>query len=246
MRSVFETMGTVVSLELPDSHTRLALEVEEIFRAYDERFSLYRPESELSLVASGELTLPAASDEMRATYVRALDWRSRTDGAFSVHRPDGVLDLNGIVKAEAIEAAGALLTAAGCSQFTINVGGDILSSEGQSCAIGIADPAHPDRLLCAVAVEGTRRAIATSGSAQRGDHIWHGGSTEPSEFVQVSVIADDIVTADVIATAIIAGGEATLNDLCDTCDIDVLTVGRDGVISATPGIRFSAGQLQQT
>ena len=46
---------------------------------------------------------------MRACYSRALRWRSRTDDAFTPHRPDGVIDLSGIVKAEAMAAAGDVL-----------------------------------------------------------------------------------------------------------------------------------------
>ena len=86
---------------------------------------------------------------------------------------------------------------------------------------------------------GTRRALATSGSAQRGDHIWRGGELAPADFVQVSVMADDIVTADVLATAIVAGGPAALDDITDRWDVDVLTVARNGRLMATPRFELS-------
>ena len=54
-------------------------------------------------------------------------------------------------------------------------------------------------------------------------------------FVQVSVAADDIVTADVLATAIVAGGEAALDELSSREPVDVLAVRRDGTMAATPG-----------
>lgn len=239
MRHVFETMGTVASIELPAGYAGCVPAIENGFARVDARFSLYRPDSELSRIAAGHLRLPEASAELIASYTRALGWRDGTAGAFTPHRPDGVLDLNGIVKAEAIEQAGVILDAAGCPSFTINVGGDILARYpgAQSEPIGIIDPHRRDALLCSLVLREGRRAIATSGSAERGDHIWRGGSFTPADFVQVTVIADDIVTADVVATAIVAGGRETLDELTDRFSIDVLTVDRQGAMLATPGAR---------
>lgn len=236
MRHVIPTMGTMASIELPDSD--LLPQLVAIFDDVDERFSLYRHDSELSRIAAGELLLRDAGTVVRASYERAVHWRSLTGGLFTPERPDGILDLNGLVKAEAIERVGELLERTGQFAWSINVGGDILEAPGHDCPpVGIADPEDPSALLCSVHLTGSRRAIATSGSAQRGDHIWVGGSTAPAEFRQVTVIADDIVTADVLATAVVAGGTAALDDLTDRWEIDVLTVDRAGRMSATPGFR---------
>ena len=232
MHHVFETMGTVASVDGPADLMPL---IEATFEEFEARFSLYRPDSELSRVARGELRLPDASDALLATYLRALEWRGRTSGSFTPHRPDGIVDLNGIVKAEAIEHAGAIFDAAGCTDWTINVGGDILTRRHQP--IGVVDPHRRDALLFSVILEDGRRAMATSGSAERGDHIWLGGSLTPAHFAQVTVIADDIVTADVLATAIVAGGPDGLDDLTQRWPIDVLTVDRNGNVLATPGLR---------
>ena len=237
MRHVFETMGTVASVDGPDE---LIPSIQGILERYESRYSLYRPESELSSIARGTVKLPDASDELIATYTRALAWRGRTDGAFTPHRPDGVLDLNGIVKAEAIERAGVLLDESGCPEWAVNVGGDILTRSAEP--IGIVDPHRPGSLLCSVVLRDGRRALATSGSAERGDHIWLGGSRAPARFVQVTVIADDIVTADVLATAIVAGGPTALDDLTDRWDIDVLAVDREGALVATPGFRHALAE----
>lgn len=238
MRHVIETMGTVASIDVTGAATVDLPALESIFHAVDARFSLYQPGSELSRIASGQQLLTDASETMLGSYARALEWRAATRGLFSPHRPDGVIDLNGLVKAEAIEQAGAFLDDSGCHQWTINVGGDILSrTDTLPALIGIADPADDSAILCSIALHGTRRAIATSGSAQRGDHIWRGGELLTPRFAQVSVIADDIVTADILATAIIAGGPDALDDITDRWPVDVLTVSRDGVLSASPGFR---------
>ncbi|MDY7558804.1 FAD:protein FMN transferase [Cryobacterium sp. 10C3] len=126
----FETMGTVVSLRigstarggamrdggLGDGGTRAVTEaaapdaalaaVRTVFTRWDERFSLYRPDSEISRIARGDIRLTQASAELRDCYAIALDWRDRTDGVFTPHRADGVLDLSGVVKSLAIAEAG--------------------------------------------------------------------------------------------------------------------------------------------
>jgi thiamine biosynthesis lipoprotein len=190
----------------------------------------------LSTIADGRARLPDASPELRAVYAEAIEWRRLTDGAFSPHRPDGVIDLNGIVKASAMRDAARVLDAAG-ARWSLVVGGDIVHSDpdGATAPIGIVDPADRRALLCSVVPPRGRRAIATSGSAERGDHIWLGGDPLPAAFTQVTVMADDIVTADVLATAIVAAGPAGLDDLCDRWPVDVLTVDRSGSMLGTPG-----------
>jgi len=236
MHTTFETMGTVVSLEWAGKPARVT-DVRRIFEAADRRFSLHRPDSELSRVADGSLELLDASSELREVYATALGWRGETGGAFTPHRPDGALDLNGIVKAWAMAEAGRAL---GDGDWCLNVGGDVLVSgqaeTGAPWVVGIVDPADRAELLTAVPLVGARRAAATSGSAERGDHIWTRGR-EGAEFAQVTVVAADIVTADVLATAIVSGGAESLDDLTGRFDVDVLAVDRNGELRATPGMR---------
>ncbi|MCU1416711.1 MAG: thiamine biosynthesis protein, partial [Schumannella sp.] len=229
MRHVFDTMGTTVSLSANCDVPIPA--IEQTFEGFDRRFSLYRPESQLSRVAAGKLRLEEAGTELLTAYAEAIDWRRLTDGAFSPHRPDGVIDLNGIAKASAMRDAAGLLDASAAGEWTLVVGGDLVQSAASDVprAIGIVDPLDRSGLLCTVLLEGGRRAVATSGSAERGDHIWLGGETGPADFLQVTVLADDIVTADVLATAIVAAGRAGLDDICDRWPIDVLTVDREGL-----------------
>jgi FAD:protein FMN transferase len=226
---IFETMGTVVSIEPP---LRVP-EIEKVFADLDARFSLYRPDSELSRISNGSLQLMDASAELRSAYARALEWRSLTGGAFTPHRPDGVIDLSGIVKALAMAESASLLGTT--DDWILNVGGDVLTS-GQPATVGITDPFDRTQLLTSVRLGGSRRAIATSGTAERGDHIWGRGG-----FAQVTVVANDIITADVLATAIVAGGVETLNASTPTWDIDVLAIDLDGKLFATPGFTASIG-----
>jgi thiamine biosynthesis lipoprotein len=51
------------------------------------------------------------------------------------------------------------------------------------------------------------RALATSGTAQHGEHIWNPATgRRESAFMQASVIGTDLVECDAWATAIVAGG----------------------------------------
>jgi thiamine biosynthesis lipoprotein len=223
MTAVFETMGTVVSVE----PAMRVSEIEAIFTDFDRRFSLYRLDSELSRIADGSLSMVDSSSELRDAYAQALVWRSLTGGAFTANRPDGVVDLSGIVKALALDAAGQLL--AGSDDWILNAGGDVLTS-GVAATIGITDPFDREQLLTSVRLDGSRRAVATSGSAERGDHIWGRGG-----FAQVTVVANGIIEADVLATAIVAGGVEALNVLTSSRDIDVLAIDPAGNLFATPG-----------
>ncbi|RII87582.1 FAD:protein FMN transferase, partial [Clavibacter californiensis] len=146
-------MGTTVSLRAaPDAPIAAA---QAVFADADARFSLYRPDSEASRIARGELALPASSPRMRDAYADALGWRAATDGAFTPHRPDGVVDLSGTVKARAMAEAADLL---GDGDWLLTVGGDVLGSgtddSGGAWRIGVVDPADRRALLCALPLAG--------------------------------------------------------------------------------------------
>jgi thiamine biosynthesis lipoprotein len=247
----FECMGTVIGLTLPvaspaegqpglDELAAATAVVERLFRELDEKFSLYHPDSEAARLARGELTLRGASEQMRGRYAEAHEWRLRTEGAFTPERPDGALDLSGIIKGHAIREAGTSLLALGRQDWCLNAGGDVLVNgsphpgSSEPWKAGIVDPADRLTLVAGYALGGSSRhtAIATSGSAERGEHIWRLGSG--AEFVQVTVAAAGIVTADVLATAIVAGGTKMLNRATDQWDVAVLAIRADGSILATP------------
>lgn len=265
-------MGTVISLTMPvspqkappaadDGLEAATAAVERLFAGLDGTFSLYRPDSEASRLERGDFGLQEASDEMRARYADASEWRLLTEGAFTAERPDGILDLSGLIKGHAIREAGISLHALGLDDWCLNAGGDVLVSgspdpgSGQVWRAGIVDPADRRTLLAGFPLGGSpnglprtsgdggsnssrsKVALATSGSAERGDHIWAAGGA--TEFWQVSVAAADAVTADVLATAIVAGGTSMLNRATELWDVEVLAVRRAGELLATAGFRRS-------
>jgi len=238
---VFETMGTVVSLRVQDELDAAALAlgfeaVEQVFSALNERFSLHRDDSEISQIARGELRLADSSEEMREAYAQAIFWREQTGGAFSPDRPDGVLDLSGTIKAVGIAQAADALRQAGATNFSVNAGGDILvagrddlaaAGAPDSWSTGIVDPGDRQQMLTAVRLTAQLPAMATSGLAERGEHIWLKPGTDQT-FQQVSVLAPDIVMADVLATAIVAGGHAHMAHAVQNFPVAVFAIDRTG------------------
>lgn len=240
---VFQAMGTAVSVTaaggIPDA---VGADLRHVFGVLERRFSLYRPGSEASRVARRELLVRQASAEYRAVYELALEWRVATRGAFTPHRPDGVIDLSGIVKALAIQAAAAVLDDAGSESWCLNAGGDVLvrglQPDGRPWVVGIVDPDDRNALLSQFTSPGGRVAVATSGTAERGEHVWRVGAD--ATFHQVTVVAEDIVVADVLATAILAGGRDILDLSQEDWGIDVLACGSDGLCWATSAFRTPA------
>lgn len=240
----FEAMGTVVSLTLVDE---LGLEtqraavtaVEDVFARLNERFSLYRDDSEISHIAAGKLALADSSDEMRTAYADALVWRERTNGIFTPHRPDGVIDLSGTIKAVAIAEAADALRAHSYENFSVNAGGDVAVTGDEDLVAragwttGIVDPSDRSSMLTAVVLDAELPHIATSGNAERGEHIWRRPESELT-FVQASVLAPDMVMADVLATTVIAGGIAAFEHASQNYPVAVFAIDTNNEFYANP------------
>lgn len=236
MRTTFEAMGTVVSLEVEehvdglDVHlARVAAAV--VFEQLEARFSRWRDGSEAARVQAG-LPVVATSEAFRRVYHAAMLWRLETDGAFDPHPAGGAVDLDGIVKALAIEHAGASLVRLGFDRWSIAAGGDVLVRAEAHDPLRVVGVAAPDGgLLAALALSSERQAVATSGTSERGEHI-----RGRSDVVQATVVAAGIVEADVLATALVASDRSGFDAICERFDIDVLGVTSTGEVLATPGI----------
>ena len=62
-----------------------------------------------------------------------------------------------------------------------------------------------------------------------------------AEIVQATVLAGDIVTADVLATAIVSGGRDALDRATREFPVGVLAVFRDGSLAANPAFTARVG-----
>jgi thiamine biosynthesis lipoprotein len=218
-----------------------------ILHASDEIFSLYKPESPLSRLARGETSVaecPAIVDDI---WQACEAWETTTDGWFRAFTPQHTFDPSGLVKTWAGREAARALEQSGITDFSLNAGGDVWLAEGLGAgvnwSIGISKPitiASQDAgVLTVFDLSGTAmRAVATSGSAERGEHIWNPKAPDAiqDELVQVTVISDDLVRADVWATAAFAEGPLAIERLNREPSLEALFVFHDGRLAGTDGL----------
>jgi thiamine biosynthesis lipoprotein len=102
--------------------------------------------------------------------------------------------------------------------------------------VGIEDPHDAQRLVASVEVR--RGAVATSGTAHRGQHITDARTGQAAQaLASVTVVADDLTWADIDATAAYAMGRdapAWLRTRPDRRAVVVWRDGRSEVIDAGP------------
>jgi len=245
MGTVFRFVGRT---NLPENELSNAVnQAIKVLHDADEIFSLYKPDSPLSKLARGDCSVSDCPEVVSTIWDECENWTKVTDGWFSPFTPEHTFDPSGLVKTWAANKSAQVLEQHGISNFAMNAGGDIRLSQdissGVALQIGISKPitiASPEAgVLTVVNLNGSPfRAVATSGTAERGDHIWNPklGSAWATSSSQVTVVAQDIVTADVWATALFAAGENAVelvekNNLAD--EIAVLIVGIDGELTAS-------------
>jgi thiamine biosynthesis lipoprotein len=203
-------------------------------RLVDQTLSTNEPDSEISRLDRGELTISECRPEVDEVLVRCAQLREATAGFFYV-RTAGKLDPSGLVKGWAVGKAADLLSAAGARNFSINAGGDIVlrgrPAPKELWRIGIQHPLQRDKVAAVLAGEDI--AIATSGEYERGRHVVdpHTGCP-PTGLLSATIVGADLATADAYATATFAMGDggpawaAALDDyetLCITAGEAVLT-----------------------
>ena len=212
LRRVEEVMGTVVSVDVRRADPVAAAAALDaafaVLRAADERFSPFRDDSELRRLERGEVTEP--SPDMREVLAIAERARAASGGVFVVRTPEGRLDTNGVVKGWAAQRAAEGLAAAGLADFCLNAGGDVVArgepEPGRAWQVAVRHPADPAGVVAVVAVRDG--AVATSGTYERGAHVWDGRTgSRDVPFVAATVVAADLTVADVLATTVLAMGE---------------------------------------
>lgn len=226
---VRQVMGMPISVHVRGARTapeprQIDAAVAAVFdelRVHEARFSTYRPDSEISRLQRGDLSLRDASADVRAVERLCRAAAQRTDGFFdawyaSPGRP-AVFDPTGLVKSWALSRAARHLDPVAASGFSwaVSAGGDVLiragapssaaDQEGEPWRIGIEDPFDRRRVLSTVQV--SDGGVATSGLAARGAHIVDPSTGSAArEVASATVIGPSLVWADVFATALVALG----------------------------------------
>jgi FAD:protein FMN transferase len=210
-------MGTVVTVDIRgDDGTDDQVEaIFEWFRQVDDRFSAWKPDSEVSRFARGELRLDQLSDDLREVLAACEEVEVLSGGVFDIrrHRPDGLPDPTGLVKGWSVDRAVAMLQAWGATDFSVNAGGDAVvrgrPTPDRPWRVGIQHPFIRDKVAAVVA--GSDFAIATSGTYERGEHILDArAGALPTDLASMTVVGPELALADAYATAAFAMGRGGL------------------------------------
>jgi FAD:protein FMN transferase len=222
-----EVMGTIVTIDVyatPGSAAdggagrpgaevsrQLAEAVASLHRA-DAMFSTWQPDSPVSRLRRGEITIGQAPAEVAEVLDRCAVARDLAGGWFDPWAMPGGVDPTGYVKGWAAQCALAAFRADGIRGALVNAAGDIASrgdlGPGRPFRIGITDPRAPGRLAAVVELTG---AIATSGTYERGAHLVNPRTGRPeARAASASVTGPDLGLADALATALAVAGEPGL------------------------------------
>ncbi|MGZ8273633.1 MAG: FAD:protein FMN transferase [Burkholderiaceae bacterium] len=165
--------------------------------------------------------VPAASEVAAGRSL--VDWRALqldpVQGTVTKRVAGLRVDLNGIAKGYGVDVATRTLDALGVAHYMVEVGGEVrtkgLNASAEPWQIGIEEPdATPQRARHVVPLSG--RAMATSGDyriyfeqdGRRYSHEIDPATVTPiaHRLCSVSVVADDCIRADALATALIVLG----------------------------------------
>ena len=208
------------------------------FDEIDERFSPFKETSEVTALNRGRIKVDEASLALQTILALAEETRRLSGGYFDIQRGDGI-DPSGIVKGWAIQQAAGLLEERGFRHFFIEAGGDIqvrgLNHDGQPWRVGIRHPFLPREIMALVHL--SDQGIATSGSYERGDHIYNPlDLNQPlTEVVSLTVIGPSIYEADRLATAAFAMGARGIDFLEQFPGVEGLMVDRYQMGTETSG-----------
>ncbi len=185
------------------------------------------------------------TDEEIAAARDRVDYRRvqvrQTPPALRKTRPDAYVDLSAIAKGFAVDSVARMLDERGMIAYMVEIGGEVRTrgrkSDGTAWRIGIERPISSGRMLQRV-VELGDDALATSGD-YRNYFEWQGrrysheidprtGRPVEHMLASVSVVAENCMTADALATALIVLGPERAFRFAEKHQIDVLLILRNG------------------
>jgi thiamine biosynthesis lipoprotein len=181
----------------------------EFLHQIDQIFSTYIPSSQVSKLRKNEIAIKDTHPYLQMVWNNCLAIKELTDGAFDPWALSGGFDPSGYVKGWAADQISDQLIKLGAKHIQVNAGGDISVRGGKDAKtawkIGVAHPNQSDQV--SKIYEMTDGAIATSGTAERGNHIIDPYSKTIAVGARsATVTGPDAGMADALATALIVSG----------------------------------------
>lgn len=230
MPVIVEVVGPVTSGQLE--------KIFDYFRRVDETFSTFKKTSEITKINNGHLVPREYSKDMKEIFRLADQTKVQTSGYFDIRRGD-VLDPSGIVKGWAIRNAARQLSRMGFTDYYVEAGGDIEvaghNKDGYVWTIGIRNPFRVNQIVKRIGLH--NRGIATSGTYERGNHIYNPKKdyAPAADIASMTVIGPDIYEADRFATAAFAMGRKGIEFIAARAGLEGYMIDTHGVATFTPG-----------
>lgn len=211
----------------------------EYFRYVDDTFSTYKKTSEISNINTGMLDTSGYSADMKEILLLAEQTKKETAGYFDIRR-HGRIDPSGIVKGWAIHNSADMLRKAGYTNFYVEAGGDIEitgnNPDGKTWIIGIRNPFNVKEIVKKVALH--NRGIATSGTYERGRHIYNPKThTLVDDIMSLTVIGPNVFEADRFATAAFAMGKQGIQFIEQLKTFEGYMIDTQGIATMTSGFQ---------
>ena len=206
-----EVWGTILFIDVTsdlDIEPAIA-KVKQYVHHVDEVFSTYKPNSIISQLRRGEISIESTSSEVIEVWNLCAFVKDLTQSAFDPWAVEGGFDPSGLVKGWAADKCAEILQHAGANHIQVNAAGDLSLRGGftsdQPWSIGVVNPDNRLEVLQTFNIQDG--AIATSGTYERGAHIRdpHSGLIAIGA-KSATVIGPDVAIADALATALMVDG----------------------------------------
>lgn len=242
LQHVEAVMGTMVSIDIVDASEPTLIDMlVSWFHHVDAVFSPYKEDSTITQIGRGDMRINDASPEVQQVLTRCNELVGETRGIFDVWAipaPNGTrFDPCGYVKGWSVQLAASLLEARGAHHFLLNAGGDIAvrgaHHESRPWRVGIRHPGGSDCLALTLQAHGNF-GIATSGSYERGAHIFDPRTGQPSiDIASATVVGHNLADADAYATTLAVLGVDGLQWLAERVGYSGCVITADGLIHST-------------
>ena len=255
-----ELMGTTARVKVegpmsPYLAQRALYEIEKM----DVIFNKFTPKSEIAMInrLAGKAPLQVSSDTYDCISL-AVKINKLTQGAFDItlgHARDLVLnpairkvylkrdnekiDLGGIAKGFAVEAARHLLLIKGSHAGMVDLHSSIAVFGHKIWRIGIRHPRQPEKLLGVVEL-GNGQSLSTSGDYEQGKHIIDPRTGKPAESCEaVTLIGKNAAEMDALSTGVfVLGPEKGMGLIENLPEVEGVIVDCRGKITTSSGFHL--------
>lgn len=228
-------MPVIVEI-LGNPSSKIFQKVFAYFEYVDETFSPYKAKSEVTRINDKRLKPKKASDDMKLILNLAGDTKEVTQGFFDIYQ-NKFMDPSGIVKGWAIQKASEIISDAGFTDFYVSAGGDIqtrgLNKNRQKWQVAIRNPFNLTQNVKVLRLSG--EGVATSGTYERGHHIYNPKEELNDDIVSLTVVAKNVYEADRFATAAFAMGKDGINFIEKQKGLEGYMIDKNSMATMTRG-----------